>query len=274
MTGAAGGGVTALVLAGRRRGGPDPMAAAAGVSHKALLPVAGVPMLLRVVSALRASPPVGRLVVCIEAPGDALSGLGGLEGVEVRAAADSPAASAAAALAEFGAPLLVTTADHALLTPGMVGHFLRAAPPDAAAVAALARRETVLAAYPGTRRTWLRFRNGAFSGCNLFLLADAGGAARAVAFWRRAEGARKRPLAMARALGPLVVLRFALGRLALDEALDALGRRCGARLAAVEMPFADAAVDVDKPDDLALAEATLRQREEGAEAALRRRGAA
>jgi GTP:adenosylcobinamide-phosphate guanylyltransferase len=262
---AAGGGVTALVLAGRRRdSGPDPVAAAAGVPHKALAPVAGVPMLLRVVAALRASPEVGRVAVCAEAPGEALSGLGrGLEGVAVRAAADSPAASAAAALAEFGAPLLVTTADHALLTPAMVGHFVRAAPPGADAVAALARRETVLAGHPGTRRTWLRFRDGAFSGCNLFLLAEAGGAGRAVAFWRRVEGARKRPLAMAGALGPLVVLRFALGRLTLRAALDALGRRCGARLAAVEMPFADAAVDVDKPDDLALAEAVLRRRDGG-----------
>ncbi|MBD0271016.1 MAG: nucleotidyltransferase family protein [Acetobacteraceae bacterium] len=239
------------------------MAAAAGVSHKALLPVAGVPMLLRVVAALRASPAVERVVVCIESPGTALFGLRGLEGVRLREAGRSPAESAAAALADFGAPLLVTTADHALLTPEMVGHFLRAAPPDAHAVAALARSGTVLGAYPGTRRTWLRFRDGAFSGCNLFLLADTAAAARAVAFWRRVEAARKRPLALAWALGPLAVLRFALGRLTLRAALDALGRRCGARLAAVEMPFADAAVDVDKPDDLALVEAALRSREGG-----------
>ena len=50
-----GDGVTALVLAGQRRG-TDPMAAAAGLSHKALLPVAGVPMLLRVLAALRTYP--------------------------------------------------------------------------------------------------------------------------------------------------------------------------------------------------------------------------
>ncbi len=239
------------------------MAAAAGVSHKALLPVAGAPMLLRVVSALRASPAVGRIAVSIEAPEGTLAGLGGLDGVLLRAAAPSPARSVAAALDEFGAPLLVATADHALLTPEMVGHFASAAPGGAAAAAALARRETVLAAYPGARRTWLRFRDGAFTGCNLFLLAEAGGAARAVAFWRRVEAERKRPLAMARLLGPLVLLRFALGRLTLRAALDALGRRCGARLAAVEMPFADAAVDVDKPADLALAEAVLRRRAGG-----------
>ena len=260
MKGAAGG-VTALVLAGRRKGGPDPMATAAGVSHKALLPVAGAPMLLRVVSALRASPAVGRIAVSIEAPEETLSGVDGLEGVLLRAAAASPARSTAAALDEFGAPLLVATADHALLTPAMVGHFVSAVPEGVAAAAALARSGTVLAAYPEARRTWLRFRDGAFSGCNLFLLAEAEGAARAVAFWRRVEAERKRPLAMARLLGPLTLLRFALGRLALRDALDALERRCGgARLAAVEMPFADAAVDVDKPDDLALAEAALRRR--------------
>ena len=252
--------VTALVLAGQRGGRPDPMAAAAGVSHKALLPVAGVPMLLRVVSALRASPAVGRVVVCIEAPEETLSGLGGLEGVLLRAAEPSPARSAAAMLEEFGAPLLVTTADHALLTPGMVGHFVSAVPPGVAAAAALARSGTVLAGYPDTRRTWLRLRDGAFSGCNLFLLAEAEGAARAFGFWRRVEAERKRPLAMARLLGPLTLLRFALGRLTLRAALDALERRCGARLAAVDMPFADAAVDVDKPADLALAETVLRAR--------------
>ena len=236
------------------------MAEAAGVSHKALLPVASVPMLLRVVGALRRSPAVGRVVVSVEAPEETLSGLGGLEGALLRHAAPSPARSAAAALEEFGAPLLVATADHALLTPEMVAHFLAAVPGDVAAAAALARRETVLAAFPDTRRTWLRFRDGAFSGCNLFLLAEGDGAGRAVAFWRRVEAERKRPLAMARLLGPLTVLRFALGRLTLRAALDALERRCGARLAAVEMPFAEAAVDVDKPADLALAEEVLRRR--------------
>ena len=44
--------MNALILAGSR-GPDDPMARAAGVSHKAMLPVDGVPMLLRVVEAVR-----------------------------------------------------------------------------------------------------------------------------------------------------------------------------------------------------------------------------
>ena len=235
------------------------VAAAAGVSHKALLPVAGVPMLARVVAALRARPAVGRVVVVIEAPHRTLAGLAMPDAVVLREAAPSPSRSVEAALAEFGAPLLVTTADHALLTPAMVAHFLAALPPGADAAAGLARAETVLAAWPGTRRTWLRFRDGRFSGCNLFWLGTPG-AAGAVAFWRRVEQDRKRPLAMIALLGLPALLRFALGRWTLADALAALGRRTGTRLAVVEMPFAEAAIDVDRPADLALAEAALASR--------------
>ncbi|WP_342452814.1 nucleotidyltransferase family protein [Pararoseomonas indoligenes] len=249
--------MTALVLAGQRRG-TDPMAAAAGVSHKALLPVAGRPMLLRVLAALRAAPGVGRVVVSIEEPGRVLAGLEtALDGVVLRPSATSPARSAAAVLEEFGAPLLVTTADHALLTPDMVEHLLRTAPPGASAVAALARRETILAEFPDTRRTWLRFRDGSFSGCNLFLLARPE-ASQVLAFWQRLEAQRKRPLTMARMLGIRPLIRYALGRLTLRQGLDALGARCRTPVAVTEMPFGAAAVDVDKPDDLALVEARLR----------------
>ena len=118
----------------------------------------------------------------------------------------------------------------------------------------------VLAAYPGGRRTWLRFRGGAYTGCNLFLLRTPR-AAGVVRFWRRLEQERKQPLKMAALLGFAVLLRHALGLLSLPGALAALERRTGARLATVEMPFADAAVDVDKPADLALVEAVLRARE-------------
>jgi GTP:adenosylcobinamide-phosphate guanylyltransferase len=253
--------LTAVVLAGRR-GGADPVASHAGVAHKALAPVAGVPMVARVLAALRATPEVARIVVVIEAPETALSTLPAeaLQGVELFPAALSPSLSVAAVLENFGTPLLVTTADHALLTPEMVSHFCAASPPEADVTAAVARDGVILAAYPDTRRTWLRFSDGAFSGCNLFLLRSAPAAGGAIAFWRRVEQHRKRPLAMARLLGPFALLRFALGLMPLSAALETLGRRVKARLAVVEMPFAEAAVDVDKPEDLALAEAILAKR--------------
>lgn len=251
--------LTALVLAGRRAGPPDALAAATGAADKALLPVAGRPMLAHVVDALAACPLVGRILVAggeelrlADLPGRAASS-GRLARIEP---AETPAATVAAAFAGNGAPLLVATGDHPLLTPAMVSWFVEHAPSGADAAAAVARREVVEAAGHGTRRTWLRFADGAVSGCNLFLLRTPR-AAGAVAFWRRIEAARKRPLAMALRLGPVALGVYAVGRLSLAGAVRTLGARSGTVLAAVEMPFAEAAIDVDRPADLALAERLL-----------------
>nr|WP_211113697.1 nucleotidyltransferase family protein [Azospirillum endophyticum] len=251
------------------RGAADPVAAAAGVSHKALAPVAGVPMLVRVLETLAAVPRVGRVAVVIERPGlvledPAFAGFLARGTLEVVPAASSPSRSVLAALEAVPDPFpcLVTTADHPLLTPAMVEHFWTQAPPDADAAVGLARAETIRAAHPDTRRTYLRFGDGAWSGCNLFVLRTET-ALSVVSFWRRVEQDRKKPWRMIGLLGPGMLLSYVLGRLRLGAALAALGRRTGTRLAAVEMPFADAAVDVDRPDDLALAEAILARRVTG-----------
>jgi GTP:adenosylcobinamide-phosphate guanylyltransferase len=252
------GGVTALILAGNRAGGADPMAAAAGVSHKALLPVGGTPMILHVIRALQASPAIGRIVVTTERP-DILASFAEAGAIMMRPSASSPSRSVAASLLEFGTPLLVTTADHALLTPEILHAFLSRIPDGADAVAGVARSGVIRAAYPHTRRTWMRMRDGDFSGCNLFLLRtpDAG---RAVDFWQRLEGQRKSPLAMARTIGPATLVRYAFKLLTMAAAVRLLGRRTGTTLAVVELPFADAAVDVDKPADLLLADQAFADR--------------
>ncbi|WP_293374056.1 nucleotidyltransferase family protein [Nevskia sp.] len=254
-------GLTALVLAGSR-GPDDPMARAFAVPHKALIAVGGVPMLLRVITALGAAPEIARIVVIIEAPElvHALPGLGlaaNGKPVETFPAAGSPSRSVVAALARYPTPLVITTADHALLQPEWLRYFLAAVPDDADAALALARSEIVLAEMPDTRRTWLRFSEGAYSGCNLFYFASPKALALAE-LWRHVEALRKRPVAMLRLLGWGYALRYRLGWLRLSSALARLGALAdGAKAAAVEMPFARAAVDVDKPADKELVERLL-----------------
>jgi GTP:adenosylcobinamide-phosphate guanylyltransferase len=255
-------GVTTLVLAGSR-GPEDPVAKLGGVSHKAFVPVAGVPMLVRVVRALLASPSVGTIHVAIERPdlvqADAeLAPLLDSGRLGLLPAEGSPSRSVSAALDALGTPLFVTTADHALLRPEWVEHFLANLPIGADVCAALARDQAVMAAVPETKRTYLRFADGAFSGCNMFAFRtpNADGIAR---LWRQVEAQRKNPLRMIRLLGPWSILRFLLGRLTIGAALDRLGRLAGAKAAIVEMPFGMAAVDVDKAADLELAERLLAQ---------------
>lgn len=249
-------GLTALVLAGTRLGG-DPLADHAGVSHKALIEIGGTTMIERVVAALAASPAVGRIVIAIERPA-LLNDLPGLQaGVcgkpwVTMPTQDGPSATVAAALAQEGTPLLVTTADHALLQAAWIGEFLAACPPDADLAAALAPRHAVEAAAPATRRTWLRFSDDDFSGCNLFLLAQPKAAA-AVAFWGELERLRKEPFRMMRRLGWRFALRYRLGWLSSAAAAARLGALSGgARLALVSMRDGRAAIDVDKAADLEL----------------------
>lgn len=239
------------MLAGSRGGLVDPMARAEGLTHKAMLTVGGAPMLFRVLDALRACPGVSRIVVCADGARELLLSYPQGDTVLARPAADQPSRSVAAMLEEFGAPLLVTTADHALLTQRMVAHFLATSPSGADVVAAVARAAVVEAAYPETRRTWLGFRDGRVTGCNLFLLRT-GRAASLLATWALLERRRKRPAAIAGLIGPTTLLLYLSRALTLRGMLGRLGRTVGATLAVVDMPFADCAIDVDRPDDLAL----------------------
>lgn len=238
---------TAIVLAGSR-GGTDPVAAYAGVADKALIEVAGRTMLARVVRAVRDA---GASRVLVVHSSDPVRDHARDLGCEVMVGQSGPSASAAAALDRVGAPALLTTADHALLEPEWISTFLAAVPADADVAALLARRDMVEAAVPDTRRTWLRFADGDWSGCNLFQLATPRAAA-ALALWQAVERDRKRPWRIVRRLGPGLLLRYLLGRLTLGEAIDRIGRLASFRAAMVASPHGLAAVDVDKPDDLDL----------------------
>jgi len=260
------------VLAGRR--GPsdhfaDALAAADASGHHALLDVAGAPMLLRVVRALQQAPSVGRILVSIDDPA-VLGRVPELaEAIQAgrigcRTALDSPSRSVADVLAsrEAGERVLVVTADHALLTPQMVEHFTASATSDVDVLVAVVPATLLRAQYPESQRTWLKFRDDWVSGANLFafLTPDA---ARAAEFWVRAERFRKQPWRLVGSFGLGSLLLFALRRLTLDAAFDRISRSMGARVRAVRMPWAEAAIDVDRPADLAQVNRILAAREPG-----------
>jgi len=246
----AGSGLTvraALVLAGSRPGVLDPVALAEHVAHKALVDVVGQPMLARVVAALRQA---GVEKVAVSADQPEVVALAHLLGCEVIPPGAGPSASVAAAFALLGAPMLVTTADHALLEAEWVRDFLADSPAEADVAVLLASRASVEIALPGSRRTYLKLADGGWSGCNLFLLATTRAEA-AIMTWSAVEADRKRPWRIAARLGIGTLWRYALGRLTMDEAIGGLGRRIGITARAVAARNGLAAVDVDKTSDLA-----------------------
>ena len=240
-------GFGALILAGSR-GGVDPVAAYAGVPHKALIVLDGQTLLARVAHALRDA---GATRIAVSVSDDAVRSHATELGLTVLTAAAGPSLSVREGIEALGAPLLVTTADHALLQPEWVTRFLADVPPQADVAALLARQDVVESAAPGTRRTYLRFADGAWSGCNLFHFATPRSVA-ALDLWAQVEADRKRPWRIVRKLGIGTLLRYMSGRLTLVAAIAHLGRLAGLNAAAVSTPFGLAAVDVDKPADLDL----------------------
>lgn len=254
---------TVIILAADRES-QDPVAQSAAVSCKALAPVAGRPMVLRVLDALGHARQVGprilvgpaRAAVAQDAELCALVDSGQVQWLSPQASPSSSAFSALQSLPD-DAPVLVTTADHALLSAAMVDHFCAAARRSGRdVVAAVARHDLVAEAFPGTRRTVTRLRDGGYCGCNMFAFLTPQ-ARLAADFWRKVEKERKKPLRVVKVMGWMAVLRYLCGRLTLDQALARLSKRMHLRVGAVQMPFAEAAVDVDKVEDMELVEAIL-----------------
>jgi len=241
----------ALVLAGQREGVVDPLCEVMGVSHKAEIPVSGLVMLERVIQALNNAGINDNLYI---------SGYSGSQLKQV-SSGKGPADSVGLALVEINQyPCLITTCDHALLTADMLHSFIQGAEAVGADICVgLATEKTIQSEHPETMRTYLRFSDEAVSGCNLFYIANENGL-KAIEFWRSVQHLRKNPLKLAKKVGVLIGFKYALGRLSLKAAFDYAAARIGITAAPVLLPFAEAAIDVDKPSDLVLVEDILSQR--------------
>lgn len=219
-------------------------------------------MVRHVVEALEASDRVGRIVLLgparsLLAQDASMTQLLDTARISWLEPAASPSASAAFALARqpAGSPVLVTTADHALLCREMIDYFLQEATSgNYDFVVAVTPLDRVLARFPGTRRTGIRLHDGPYCGSNLFAFMTEE-ARHLASFWQRVEQDRKHPRrVIAGALGFKCALRYLMGRLTLKQALQRLSDKSGVNIGAVIMPFAEAAIDVDSPLDYQMVE--------------------
>jgi len=255
--------LTAVVLAGDRAP-RDSLRDHHGVGCKALIPINGTPMVRRVLEALRSARRVGAVMLSGPSRDQLETDRQLCEWVDNRdigwqPAEKTPSTSAFAAMARIDPvqPVLITTADHPLLSDEIVDRFCQGALASGADVTVgLAPYALVREAFPEMKKTVLRFRDGEYCGCNLFAFLSADG--RKVAdFWRRIESQRKKPLVLIGLLGWWSVIRYRFGWLPLDEALARLSRKLDLDIQAVILPFANAAVDVDSISDFTIVQGRL-----------------
>lgn len=257
-----GGEWTAIVLAGERPEG-DPLAKELDVPAKALIEIAGKTMLSRVVQALLDSSKVKTVLVLAQQidriasaePSDILND----PRVRLAQSGNGIATSVEAVVGTGQAPwpVLVTTADNALLTSGRVDEFL-AQVGQADVAVGLGERSIVEREFPETKRTWLKFSDGHFSGANLFALKTNRCLA-ALRHWQAVEQDRKKGLKLIASFGPILLARVLTRTIGLKDGLAKVGQKMGFDARAVILD-AEAPIDVDKIEDVALVERILAHR--------------
>jgi GTP:adenosylcobinamide-phosphate guanylyltransferase len=255
----AGGGLTAILLAASRG---EATRREFGVEHKCLLDVAGQPMIGRVLAALAESRCVADCIISIDTPA-ALAALpeGTVMPRRILASRNSAAASTLAALDEAGrCPVLVTTADNALLTGAVTDEFCRMARESGADLAVgLVSESVITARFPRVRRTYWRFAGGAYSSCNLYYCATPK-ARTIVGMWRLAEENRKKPWKVVGLLGWRPLLAYLLRRWTLAQMFAHVSGRLGVKVVPIELENAEISVDIDHVSDLHLTEEVLAAR--------------
>lgn len=247
--------LNALILAGSRSSGADPLDAFSK-DHKAFIDIGGVPMINRVINALCNVETVDNIWVSV--PEEIRDRFDILQSpthkLAITNACPSPATTIESTVnaMEEGTELLVTTCDHALLTPEIIQNFLDQIDRSTCdAAAACVSQDIVSAAYPEAKRTFIRFSDITFSGANLFWMKK-GASEPLIGFWRRLENNRKHPIKMASEFGLTMGLRYFAGILSTQCVINKIHQLTKVRVSLKALPFANAAIDVDKPQDVEL----------------------
>lgn len=243
--------MNAIVLAG---GGPDAVSATVpGLPNKAFLPIGGIALAERVVTALRATPGIERIIVVAPAAAHAHAALAGAD--ERRADGARMVDSLKSGLAD--APpdelVLIAASDLPVLTTVGIAEFLAAAQSRDLDVAyAIVGQRVHVAAYPGVPHTWAKMVEGRFCGGGLAALKPR--------VLPALEGvldglgaARKSPLHLAALFGWDILPRFAFGSLTVDAAERRASAILHAPAGAIVCSHPEVAVNVDRASDIALA---------------------
>lgn len=244
-----------LILAGERAGG-DPLARAENVANKIDIQILGKSMLNYVVDAVKSVRNVDTIFISTHDPQN-------FSDVSCIAPAESPCKSVLKALEQISYPVLLTTADHPLLTPTIIEQFLaQAHENDADVCVGLVSLSLIKQHYSNNRRTRLRFMGEAYSGANLFYIKNSN-AKSLFHFWQQVEEQRKSPLRMIRILGITPLMRYICRLLSMNDVIALISERTGTNILPVYLDNPHAGIDVDKPSDLALVREIMRTQNKG-----------
>ncbi len=254
-----------VVTAGFDPQRPDPLATALGAPQKALIDVAGHPMIWWTVRALRACPFIGHIVVAGLDPALQID-LG--EGVTCLPNHPDHLENAVSGVNHLLSinpdteHALLASGDIPLLRPETVRWFVEACSAgDYDFYYSVVEDRVMEAQFPGAGRSYVRLKEGRFCGGDLFQFRTSVLQAN-LDLARRLLAERKNPLRQAQMLGWGTLIKLVLGRLTIQEGEQVASRLLRCRAKVVISPYADLAMDVDKPHQLEMARRLLAERAE------------
>ncbi len=252
--------VVAIVTAGWSPREDDPLAEYTQDRSKALIPIAGKPMISHVVNALAGSRYVQHVIVVALDPAAEVQFPVPVEYVpDAGGILANTEAGLQYALAHYPDvdAVLLSSCDVPTITPTIVDAFIEEClRTDHDLYYSIVERSVMEARFPGSRRSYIHLREGDFAGGDLFL-ARPTIALDQQDLWQSLTGARKSVLRQARMIGMWPFFKLIIRRLSLAETERRGSKALDVRGKAVIFPYAEVGMDVDKPFQLEIVRAEL-----------------
>ncbi len=246
--------INCLVLCG---GEKSTLTEKEGVSNKALIRIGGREMITYVIRTLLKVVSAKRIVVV--GPVVELDFIKDYFGVEVIPEKGSIVKNVVAGVDFFNSndPLIVSSSDIPLLTEKAVRDFLQGCVPwDLDFYCPIIAKEKTENSFPESKRTYVKIREGIFTGGNIFLINPAK-IGKFTEIGNAIMEARKNPLRIASFFGYSFLFRFARGTMTIDQAVSRLERE-GIRAKVIISPYPEIGFDVDKTEHLEIVKKTMK----------------
>jgi len=249
----------AVILAGSPNTGK--LQECSPVSNEALIDIAGRYMVEYVVDVLKKLPAINRIVIV--GPVEELTSLyGGDPGIRLVGSGATPVKSLQQGVdqtdwREGDSTGLVVTSDVPLISSESIQDFISCCGDQSADFYyPIVSQEANERRFPGVKRTYVKLKDGIFTGGNIFLV-NAEVVERVAAKAEEFVRLRKSPVAMCRLVGIGFIIKYVSGRLTISDAERRVSRLLGIRGVCIISKYAEIGVDVDKPGDLELVRKVL-----------------
>ncbi len=244
--------LNAVILAGEQ-----PVKGSEHIRNKALFPINGKYMAEYVIDAVRNASGIGKIVVVgpekelkeyFHDKVDAIIDSNGTIMENIRAAVN---------YLGYGSNLLICTSDIPMITPEAINDFVRKCEEVKGDLCyPIIEKRVNDVKYPGVERTYVKVREGVFTGGNI-IYANPVILQRGYEFADRLLKARKNPLKMAWILGFTFMLQLMLGTLSIKRVEKKFSRLMDMKGKAIISEFPEIGNDVDKPSDVKIATSYL-----------------